>query len=110
MTSARIAQLRESIARRALAAVGAPSSVRILDVRRIGTVFVVATEDPSCRWFSYSVETFRIPTSDGTDRNYEPGRAPKVWGALAGWISDDPREVPALLARAADYACRHQVI
>ncbi|MER5843198.1 hypothetical protein ABT099_23460 [Streptomyces prasinus] len=102
--TARIAQLRESIARRALAATGAPADARIIDVQRAGTVFVVATEDPASRWARYAVETFRIPTADDTDRDYEPGEAPKIWCALAGWVGDGMAEVPGMFAKAVAYA------
>lgn len=102
--TARIAHLRESIARRALTAAGAPADARITSVQRVGTVFVVATETSGSRWAPYAVETFRIPTPDDTDRNYEPGTAPKIWCPLAGWIGDGPDEVPGLLARAVAYA------
>ncbi|GGQ83748.1 hypothetical protein [Streptomyces flaveolus] len=102
--AARIAQLRESIARRALTAAGVPDDARILNVRRVGTVFVVATEEPTNRWATYYVETFRIPTPDDTDRDYEPGEAPKIWCPLAGWSGDSPDEVPAMLAKATAYA------
>lgn len=103
-TTARITQLRESIARRALASAGAPTTTRILDVQRIGTVFVVATEDPANRWARYTVETFRNPTADDTDRDYEPGQGPKIWCPLAGWTGDGADEVPGLIAKAAAYA------
>jgi len=101
---ARIAGLRESIARRALTAAGVAADVRILDVQRAGSVFIVATEALSSRWARYSVEAFRIPVSDDTDRNFEPGLAPKIWCPLAGWNGNDQGEVPALLAKAAAYA------
>lgn len=104
MTAARIAQLRESIARRALAATGTPAGARILDVQRVGDIFVVATEEPANRWAPYAVETFRIPTADDTDRDYEPGEAPKIWCALAGWVGDGPDEVPGMFAKAVAYA------
>lgn len=101
--TARITQLRESIARRALTAAGIPTRARILDVHRIRDVFVVAVEDTADRWAPYSVETFRIPAPDDTDTNYEPGQAPKIWCPLAGWIGDSIDEVPALLAKARHY-------
>jgi len=103
-TTTRIAQLRESIARNALTATGAPTTARILDVQRAGTVFIVTTEDPTSRWAPYAVEAFRIPTSDDTDRDYELGQAPKIWGALAGWTGDGADEVPGMFAKAVAYA------
>ncbi|MGP3737979.1 hypothetical protein ACTWJ9_33250 (plasmid) [Streptomyces sp. GDS52] len=103
-TTARIAQLRESIARRALTAAGTPADARILDVQRVGTVFIVATEEPTNRWAPYAVETFRVPAADDTDRDYEPGEAPKIWCALAGWLGAGADEVPGMLAKAAAYA------
>ncbi|WP_030188292.1 hypothetical protein [Streptomyces violaceorubidus] len=103
MSTIRIAQLRESIARRALASTGV-TNARITSVQRIGTVFVVATETPGDRWAPHAVETFRIPTPDDTDRNYELGKAPKIWCPLAGWIGASTDEVPGLLAKAVDYA------
>lgn len=103
-TAIRINQLRESIARRALNTIGVPTSARIIDVRRIGTVFIVATEEPTNRWATVGVDTFRIPTADDTDPLYDEGKAPKLWNALAGWGSDDAREVPDMLAKATTYA------
>jgi hypothetical protein len=100
---ARITQLREAIARRALAATGV-TNARIISVQRIGTIFVVATENPGDRWAPYAVETFRIPAPDDTDRNYEPGQAPKIWCPLAGWVGDSADEMPVLLAEAVVYA------
>ncbi|OXS35395.1 hypothetical protein [Streptomyces sp. XY006] len=101
--TARIAHLRESIARRALASAGI-TSARITNVRRVGTIFIVATEEPTNRWAPYAVETFRIPEPDDTDRDYEPGEAPKIWCPLAGWVGDGPDEVPDMLAKAIAYA------
>lgn len=101
--AARIAHLRESIGRRALAATGV-TNARITSVERIGTIFVVATETADNRWAPYAVETFRIPAPDDTDRNYEPGQAPKIWCPLAGWVGDGPDEMPGLLAAATAYA------
>lgn len=100
----RITQLRESIARRALNVAGAPTDTRILDVRRVGTVFIVATAEPANRWAPYAVDTFRIPTSDTTDLDYEEGQAPKRWGVLAGWGADDLNGVPGMVAKATAYA------
>lgn len=101
--TARIAQLRESIGRRALASVGV-TSAHITSVQRVGDVFIVASVEPANRWAPYAVETFRIPTPDDTDRDYEPGEAPKIWCPLAGWVGDGPDEVPAMLAKATAYA------
>jgi hypothetical protein len=101
--TARITQLRESIARRALTAAGIPTHTRILDVVRLGTVFVIATADTTNRWAPYTVETFRIPEPDDTDRDYEPGTAPKIWCPLAGWIGHGIDEIPALFDKARHY-------
>ncbi|MFJ6066567.1 hypothetical protein ACIQHU_26425 [Streptomyces tendae] len=101
--AARIAHLRESIGRRALAAAGV-TNAHITSVERIGTIFIVATEDPADRWAPYAVETFRIPTPDDTDRNYEPGEAPKIWCPLAGWVGDSLDEMPGMVDKATAYA------
>lgn len=105
-TTSRIAHLRENIARSALTATGAPTTTRIHDVQRVGTVFIVTTDNPTSRWARYTVEAFRIPTPDDTDRDYEPGNAPKIWCSLAGWNSNDADELPGLRAKAVDYASR----
>lgn len=100
--TARIAQLRESIARNALAATlpGISDDTRILDVRRVRDIFIVATEEPSSRQASHYVETFRIPTADDTDQIFEPGKAPKIWVPLSGWCGDSADEIPGLIDEA----------
>ncbi|MFJ6729412.1 hypothetical protein ACIQPQ_31370 [Streptomyces sp. NPDC091281] len=103
-SNARISRLRESIARRALTVMGVPVDACILDVQRVGTVFIVASEEPGNRWSRYHVDAFRIPTADDTDPECDEGMAPKVWGVLAGWGGDDLDGVPALLAKARVYA------
>ncbi|MGY1439517.1 hypothetical protein [Streptomyces reniochalinae] len=102
--TARIAQLRESIARHILDTIGVPADARILHVYRVGQIFIVASEEPSNRWAAYSVGTFRIPTADTTDPLYEEGQAPKLWGVLAGWAGDGADEVDGMLAAATAYA------
>ncbi|MCX5537827.1 hypothetical protein OG785_45555 [Streptomyces sp. NBC_00006] len=103
--TARIAQLRESIARSALAATlpGVPDGVRILDVHRVRDVFIVATENPADRWASHYVETFRIPTADNTDPYYGEGQAPKAWVPLASWKGYAIDEIPDLIEQAIHY-------
>ncbi|MFJ9420709.1 hypothetical protein [Streptomyces sp. NPDC101249] len=100
--TARITQLRKSIARRALAATipGIPADTHILDVHRDRDVFIVATENPNNRWAPYAVETFRIPTADDTDQNFEIGKAPKIWVPLAGWSANSAAEIPDLMGEA----------
>ncbi|MFJ9633786.1 hypothetical protein ACIRU8_39440 [Streptomyces sp. NPDC101175] len=104
--TARITQLRHSIARRALTAAGIPADARILDVYRVRDAFIVATENPADRWASYYVETFRIPTPDDTNRDYEPGQAPKIWIPLAGWSSNSSTDIPGLMGEAIGYVNR----
>lgn len=106
--TARIAKLRESIARSALASLAPaiPADFRILDVRRVRDVFIVATENPADRWASHHVETFRIPAADDTDPRYGEGQAPKIWTLLAGW-SGDADEIPGLMDEAAAYVNLH---
>ncbi|MFG7940970.1 hypothetical protein [Streptomyces cacaoi] len=102
--TARIAQLRESIARRVLDTIGVPADARILQVCRVGQIFIVASEESSNRWAAYAVDTFRIPASDDSDPFYEDGEAPKLWGVLAGWGGDGADEVDGMLAAATAYA------
>lgn len=105
--TARIAQLRESIARNALNAASIPATARILDVRRVRDIFIVATENPGNRWAGHCVETFRIPTSDDTDPGYGEGRAPKIWCPLAGWMAYGADEIPSLMDEAVTYVDRY---
>lgn len=106
---ARIRELRESIARRALTTIGVPASTRIVDIHRAGTVLIIVTEDPNARWSPYAVDTFRIPTPDNTDPSFDTaGDAPKRWTPLAEWGSDDPAAVPGMLAKATAYAAEVQ--
>lgn len=107
--TARIAQLRKSIARNALTAIGIPADAHILDVRRVRDIFIIATENPSDRWASHYVETFRIPTPDDTDPGYGEGRARKIWMPLAGWTGHAADEVPQLMDEAATYVSRYLV-
>jgi hypothetical protein len=106
--AARIRELRESIARRALTTIGVPATTRITRIHRAGTVLIIATEDPNARWSPYTVETFRFPTPDDTDPDFEIGEAPKRWTPLAGWGDDDPAAVPSMLAKATAYAAEVQ--
>jgi hypothetical protein len=107
--AARIRELRESIARRALTTIGVPTATRITRIHRAGTVLIIATEDPNARWSPYAVDTFRIPTPDNTDPSYDTaGDAPKRWTPLAEWGSDDPAAVPVMLAKATAYAAEVQ--
>ncbi|MFF8589974.1 hypothetical protein ACF061_00800 [Streptomyces sp. NPDC015220] len=103
-TTARITQLREAIARRALTDIGVPVDARILDVQRVGTVFIVATAEPNNRWSPYTVETFRTSTADDIDPRDEDDAAAKRWIPLAGWNGDGADEVPGMLAQAVAYA------
>ncbi|GAA2192768.1 hypothetical protein [Streptomyces bangladeshensis] len=105
---ARIRQLRESIARRALGVVRASVDARILQIVRLGSVLIVATEEPSSRWSRFAVDTFRLPTADDTDPDFDEGRAPKRWVPLAGWGGDGVDEVPGMLAKATAYAAEVQ--
>ena len=104
--TARITQLLESIARKALGSLrpGIPADVRIVDVRRVRDVFIVATDNPSDRWARYYVETFRIPTPDNTDPAYDEGNARMVWSPLAGWGSDSSDDLVDMVAKATAYA------
>ncbi|MEZ3180783.1 hypothetical protein KYY02_19445 [Streptomyces pimonensis] len=103
MTSIRIAQLRESIARRALDANSTPTDARILNVVRTGTVFTVVTEQPG-QTFRYGVDSFRIPTPDNTDPDHEEVTAPKLWTVVDEDCGAGLDEVPGMLARATAYA------
>ncbi|MET8694721.1 hypothetical protein ABZV65_19510 [Streptomyces bauhiniae] len=102
--TARITQLRESIARSALNTIGIPTSAHILNITRIGEIFIIATNDPTNRWATYGIDTFRIPTPDDTDPDYDDDKAPKHWVPLAGWNADTPDEVNTALAKASAYA------
>ncbi|CUW31749.1 hypothetical protein [Streptomyces reticuli] len=108
LPAARIARLRELIARRALDVIGSPSDARILGIQRAGTVLIVATEEPAGRWSRFAVDTFRFPTADDTDPDFEEGQAPKRWIPLAGWGGDGVDEVPGMLAKATAYAAEVQ--
>lgn len=79
---ARIAELRESIARRALALIGTQADARILQIVRTGPVLTVATEQPD-RYFPYCVDVFRLPTADETDLDQTDPRG------LCEWILTD---------------------
>lgn len=108
--TARIAVLRESIARRALASTlpGCPADVRVLDVRRVADTFIITTENPHDPQARFYVEVFRIPTADNTTY-YEPGQAPLLWTPLAGWSTDNAAEIPGLINEATNYA-QHDAI
>ncbi|MEV7154897.1 hypothetical protein AB0N77_09760 [Streptomyces misionensis] len=100
--TARITQLRESIARRALTDIGAPATTRILDTRHTGNVIIVASEDPTNRWSRYYIETFRAPNANDIDPRR--GDTPKHLIPIAGWSTDSADDIDGLLAKAIAYA------
>lgn len=104
---ARKAQLLNSVARRALAVVKAPADSRIMSVELVGTMLIVATEEPNNRWAPFRVETFRVPMPDDTDPDYEDGLTPGRWGVLAGWGADGEDAVGGMLAKARVYAAEN---
>lgn len=100
-TAARIADLRERIARRALATINTPADARILAVIRTGTVITVATHQPSGS-FPYCVDSFRLLTTPERE-DWEPHE-------FTGWtLTDqlggyDADEIGRMFAAALDYA------
>jgi hypothetical protein len=101
--AARIADLRERIARRALATISAPTDARILHIVRTGTVITVATHQPDA-YLPYCVDSFRLLTPAEKD--------PEVYDAdeITDFTLTDqyggygPDEIPTLLAHATAYA------
>ncbi|MFC7983816.1 hypothetical protein [Streptomyces sp. NPDC057336] len=101
--TARIAALRESIARRALTANSTPADARILDIVRTATVFTVVTDQPD-QTSRYGVDSFRIPTPDTTDPDHDAATAPKRWTLIGEHSGAGLDEIPGMLARAVAYA------
>lgn len=101
--AARMVQLRESIARRALAGIGTPVDARIVRVVRTGTVLTVATEQPD-GYFRYAVDSFRLPTPAETDVDQVDPCAPGQW-ILADQLGDHVEgHVDRMIAEATAYA------
>lgn len=99
---ARIEQLRESIARRALARIGTPDA-RILQIVRTGPILTVATEQPGA-YFPYCVDSFRLPVPDETDPDQDEPRGLCDWviaDQYGGFGADD---VDGMMADALTYA------
>lgn len=102
--TARMAQLRETIARRALATTGTPASTRILQIVRTGSVLTVATHQPDQRT-PYCVDSYRLPAPDDSDLGFE-GDAPLRWTLVEERGGAGADELPGMVAQAVTYAHR----
>ncbi|MFC8423970.1 hypothetical protein ACFUN7_24345 [Streptomyces sp. NPDC057236] len=103
----RIAVLRESIARRALARIGTPADARILQIVRTGPVLTIATVQPEV-YLPVGVDVFRLPSTDETDPDQDDPRGLCEW-VLAdqyGGVGEDEldRMMTDALAHAAELA------
>ena len=101
--TARIRQLLESIARRALDRIGTAPDVRILQVVRTGPVITVATEQPG-EYFAYGVDSFRLPTPDETDLDQVDPIDPSHWLLADQYGGHGLDEVDDMMAKAVTYA------
>jgi hypothetical protein len=98
-----MSQLRESIARRALATIGTPAGARILRVVRTGTVLTVATEQPD-GYFRFAVDSFRLPTPAETDPDQVDPYTPGQW-ILTDQLGDHVDcHIDRMIAEATTYA------
>jgi hypothetical protein len=100
---ARIRELYESIARRALAGIGTSAEARILRVVRTGTVLTVATEQPG-QYFPIGVDTFRLPTADEVDPDQDEPRGASEWVLADQYGGFGEDEVEQMMAEALAYA------
>ncbi|MEV8548347.1 hypothetical protein AB0L04_00630 [Streptomyces glaucescens] len=100
---ARIRELHESIARRALAGIGTSAEARILRVVRTGTVLTVATEQPG-QYFPIGVDTFRLPTADEVDLDQDEPRGASEWVLADQYGGFGEDEVEQMMADALAYA------
>lgn len=99
----RIQTLRETIARRALNTIGTPAHAEILDIRRTGDVLTIATHQPDA-YLPYGVDTFRFPTPDNTDPEYDDDTAPLRWTLVDQYGGVGADEVDRMVADATAYA------
>lgn len=101
--AARIQQLQESIARRALARIGTSADVRILQIVRTGPVITVATEQPG-EYFAYGVDSFRLPTPAETDPEQTDPIDPTHWLLADQYGGHGADEVDRMMSSAVAYA------
>jgi hypothetical protein len=104
-TSARIADLHERIARRALATIRTPEDARILRVVRTGTVLIVATHTPG-EQITYCVDSYRLLSPAERAQEAEWGWESAGWALTeqhGGYTADD---VDDMLTNAINYARR----
>lgn len=102
-STARIANLRQRIARRGLATIRTPKSARILDVVRAGTVIIVVTYQDDAR-HPYCVDSFRLLTPAEKDPEDWAPHTPNEFTLIDQYGGVDADEVPGMLAHAIDYA------
>lgn len=103
--AARIADLRERIARRALATINTPADAHILAVVRTGTVITVATHQPGER-LPYWVDSYRLLTPADRAQEADWGWESLGWFLTDQYGADSTDEIPGLIAEAIAYANR----
>lgn len=100
---ARIAGLRESIARRALASIGVTASSSILRIERTGAVLTVATkqDDAFC---PYAVDSFRLPIARPADPEFGDDDSPRQFTLVDQHGGFGPGDVDGMMGDALSFA------
>lgn len=87
---------------RALAVIGTPADVRIIDAVWVRGALVVTTEQAATN-FAYAVDVFRRPTAAECDPEQVDPRTPGEWVLVDQYGADAVDEVPGMVATASAY-------
>lgn len=88
---------------RALAVLGAPADVEILDATWVRGALIVATRQPSSSAFEFAVDSFRLPSADELDPDQDEPRAPGEWILVDQYGAHGADEIPGIVADATAY-------
>ncbi|MFE4671082.1 hypothetical protein [Streptomyces sp. NPDC056723] len=101
--SVRTEQLRQSIARRALALIGTSEDARILRVVLSGSILTVASEQLD-EHLPYCIDSFRLPNEDETHPEQPDPRGLTDWVLVDQDGDFDAHTVDAMVAKSRTYS------
>lgn len=88
---------------KALAVIGAPADVEIIDAVWVRGALIVATRQPSSIAFEFAVDVFRLPTPDEVELDQDEPRTPGEWILIDQYGDHGVDAVPGMVADATTY-------
>lgn len=90
-------------ANKAIAGIGAPPDVEILDAAWVRGALVVTTRQPTSVAFEFAVDSFRLPTANETDPDQTEPHTPGEWILVDQYGGHGEDDVPGMVADATAY-------